>query len=99
MGNIRNKELSNVSNYSERHLNRIFDQYMGMNIKSFSRLVRINKAIQFLHNHQNSITATGSFAGFYDLSHFIHDFKSTCDMTPQEYIKNMSDFYSEIAKF
>lgn len=99
MGNIRNKELSHVSNYSERHLNRIFDQYMGMNIKSFSRLVRINKAIQFLHNHQNSITSSGSAAGFYDLPHFIHEFKSTCDITPQEYLNNMSDFYNEIAKY
>ncbi len=25
---------------SERHLNRIFDQYVGMNIKTFSRLIR-----------------------------------------------------------
>lgn len=98
-GNISNKELSGAVYYSERHLNRIFDQCLGMNIKSFSRLVRINKAIRLMSNPRNSITYSGEFAGFYDLPHFIHDFKSVCGLTPQEYLCSMSDFYSEIAKF
>ncbi len=37
--------------------------------------------------------------GFYDMPHFIHEFKSICGITPQKYQDNMSDFYSEIAKF
>lgn len=98
-GNIPAKRLSNESHYSERHLNRIFNQYIGMNIKSFSRLVRINKAIRLLRDPQSSITYTSDVIGFYDLSHFIHDFKSVCGITPQQYRINMSDFYSEIAKF
>lgn len=99
MGNISTKDLSGSVYYSERHLNRIFDQYLGMNIKSFSRLVRINKTIRLLHNPQNSITYSCNFTGFHDLPHFIHDFKSVCGLTPQEYRNSMSDFYSEIAKF
>ncbi len=98
-GNIRNKELSSRIHYSERHLDRIFNQHLGMSIKSFSRLVRINKAIKLLRYHQNTITSSGIIAGYYDLSHFIHEFKSICDITPQEYLASMSDFYSEIAKF
>lgn len=99
MGNISVKELSDSVYYSERHLTRIFNQYLGMNIKSFSRLVRINKAIRLLHNPRNSITYTSNLTGFYDLPHFIHDFKSACGLTPQEYRTNMSDFYSAITKF
>jgi AraC-like DNA-binding protein len=98
-GNISNKELSKAVYYSDRHLNRIFDQYLGMNIKSFSRLVRINKTIRLMRNPQNSITFSCDFTGYYDVSHFIHDFKSVCGLTPQEYLSSMSDFYSEIAKF
>lgn len=98
-GSIPAKRLSDEMYYSERHLNRIFDQYMGMSIKSFSRLVRINKAIRLLHNPRYSITYASDVTGFYDLPHFIHDFKSVCGITPQEYRNNMSDFYSEIAKF
>lgn len=99
MGNISVKNLSCGVYYSERHMNRMFDHHLGMNIKTFSRLVRINKAIRFLNSPQNSITDACNLSGFYDLSHFIHDFKSVCGLTPLEYRNRMSDFYSEISKF
>lgn len=98
-GNISCKELSASVYYSERHLNRIFEQYLGMNTKTFSRMVRINKAIRLMQNAEYNLTSTFYETGFYDLPHFIHDFKSVCGKTPQEYRNNMSDFYSEIAKF
>lgn len=98
-GNISCKELSSLVYYSERHLNRIFKNYLGMTTKTFSRMVRINKAIQLMQNPKCSITCASFETGFYDLPHFIHDFTSVCGMTPQEYRNNMSDFYNEIAKF
>jgi len=93
------KALSWDVSYSERHLGRIFGEYMGLNIKSFSRLVRINKAIRLLRRPQCSLTQVCLQAGYYDLPHFVHDFKATCGITPQVYRENMSDFYSEIAKY
>jgi AraC-like DNA-binding protein len=93
------KELSHNVFYSERHLGRIFDEYLGVSIKSFSRLVRINKAIRLLRRPQYSITQAYLQTGFYDMPHFIHEFKSICGITPQKYQDNMSDFYNEIAKF
>lgn len=99
MGSLSVKELSDTVYYSQRHLNRIFSRCIGMNAKTFSRLVRINSAIRLLHNPQNSITNACNLSGFYDLPHFIHDFKSVCGISPQEYRREMSDFYSEIAKF
>ena len=98
-GNIPCKELSSAVYYSQRHLNRLFENHLGMSTKTFSRLVRINKAIRLMHTTQCSITCASLETGFFDLSHFIHDFESVCGMTPQEYRSNMSDFYSEIAKF
>ena len=99
IGNKSIKDLSSDVSYSERQLNRIFEQYLGLNIKSFSRLVRVNKAIRLMYGPNNNISDVCDLAGFYDLSHFIHDFKSVCGITPKEYRDNMSDFYSEIAKF
>jgi len=93
------KELSHNVFYSERHLGRIFEEYLGVSVKSFSRLVRVNKSIRLLRRPQYSITQAYLRTGFYDMPHFIHDFKSICGITPQEYRDNMSDFYSEIAKF
>lgn len=93
------KELAQQVFYSERHLSRIFERYMGVKVKSFSRLVRVNKSIHLLRHPECSITRASLETGFYDVPHFIHDFQSVCGITPQEYQKKMSDFYSEIAKF
>lgn len=98
-GNITVKLLSSQVHYSERHLNRIFNQSIGLNIKSFSRLVRINKAIRLLKKPRNSMAQAALQSGFFDQPHFIHEFQSICSVTPQEYLKNMSDFYNEICKF
>jgi len=98
-GLISVKELSRSVYYSERHLGRIFGEYLGVNIKTFARLVRVNKAIRLLRQPHCSITQAYLQSGYYDNPHFIHDFKSICGITPQEYRDNLSDFYSEIAKF
>ncbi|RFZ76988.1 AraC family transcriptional regulator [Lacrimispora amygdalina] len=98
-GTLSVKELSHNVFYSERHLGRLFDEYMGVGIKSFSRLVRVNKSIRLLQRHNFNLTQVFMETGFYDKSHFINDFKTICGITPQEYRDNMSDFYSEIAKF
>ena len=98
-GRVSVKELSQNIFFSERHLGRIFNEYMGVNMKAFSRLVRVNKAIRLLRRPHFSITQAYLQTGYYDMPHFIHDFKSICGITPQEYRDNLSDFYSEIAKY
>jgi AraC-like DNA-binding protein len=98
-GTLSVKELSNNVYYSERHLGRLFDEYMGVGIKSFSRLVRVNRSIRLLQRRNYGLTQVFMETGFYDMPHFINDFKAICGITPQEYRDNMSDFYSEIAKF
>lgn len=93
------KEISNLSNYSERHLNRIFNEHMGMNIKTFSKLIRINNSIENLKYKNVMLSSFAQDNGFYDEAHFIHDFKSICGITPKKYLSNMSDFYNEVFKF
>lgn len=98
-GNISVKELATAAVYSERHLNRLFRQYVGVSIKTLSSLIRLNKSIRLLQGQQLSITHVSHQMGYYDEAHFIHSFKSVCGITPQNYLKNMSDYYNEIAKF
>ncbi|MFL8632462.1 helix-turn-helix domain-containing protein [Clostridioides difficile] len=98
-GNISSQEISKKVFYSSRHLNRLFNQYLGLSMKSFSRLVRINKSIKLLNNSKTSLMSICNELGFYDIPHFIKDFKIVCGITPQKYRANMSDFYSEITKF
>ncbi len=98
-GLVSVRELSQSVFYGERHLGRVFEKYMGMGVKSFSRIVRVNKAIHLLRRRDYSLMQAYLETGFYDMPHFIRDFKSICGVTPQQYRDNMSDFYSEIAKF
>lgn len=98
-GVITSVEISNNAFYCSRHLNRLFNFYLGMSMKSFSRLVKINKSIHLLNEKTNTLALICEKLGYYDVSHFIKDFKMVCNITPQEYRTNMSDFYSEIAKF
>ncbi|WP_302417647.1 helix-turn-helix domain-containing protein, partial [Blautia marasmi] len=80
-------------------LNRLFNVHLGISMKSFSRLVRINKSFQLLNEKSNSLASICEKLGYYDVSHFVKDFKLVCNITPQQYRTNMSDFYNEIAKF
>ena len=98
-GNISSDELTGTVFYCSRHLNRLFNSNLGMSIKSFTRLVRINNSIQLLNDSTNTLAFICEKLGYYDVSHFIKDFKIICGITPQEYKANMSDFYSEIAKY
>lgn len=93
------EHVSNCSYYSIRHLNRLFNQYLGISMKSFSRLVKINKSIQLLNDENNSIAEVCNKLNYYDVSHFVKDFKLVCHVSPHEYRVKMSDFYSEIAKY
>ena len=93
-GNVSVKQLSGNTHYSERQLNRIFNQFVGTGTKSFSRLIRINNTFRLLKKTDKSLAYVSDISGFHDLSHFINDFKLVCGVTPQEYRSNMSDFYN-----
>lgn len=86
------KELATCTSYSERHLNRLFHRQIGINIKSFSRLTRLNHTLLKLNSTPCTLADLAVECGFYDQSHFIQDFKTLCGTTPETYLKNMSDF-------
>ncbi|HGH0539581.1 TPA: helix-turn-helix domain-containing protein, partial [Clostridioides difficile] len=93
------KNISQISCYSERHLNRIFNNSLGMSVKSYLRLLRINLVLQEIQNNKIPFATLAQDIGYYDQSHFINDFKSICGVNPTTYIKNLSDFYNEKYKF
>ena len=98
-GVITSTEIADSAFYCSRHLNRLFSRYLGLNMKGFSRLVRINRSLRLLSEAANTTAFICEQLGYYDVSHFVKDFKAVCGITPQQYRLNMSDFYSEIAKF
>lgn len=98
-GIITVSDIADHASYCVRQLNRTFNQYLGMSMKAFSRLVRINNSFHLLNEQSNTLNTISDTLGYYDTSHYVKDFKIVCGITPQKYRDNMSDFYSEIAKF
>lgn len=98
-GSLPVAELSRLLCYSERQINRLFNARVGMGVKKFSRLLRVNGAIQRMSTGEGSLTDLAQDSGFYDQPHFIRDFKEVCGTTPRQYLLNMSGFYNETLKF
>ena len=97
-GNISLNDISTTFHYSEKHIRRMFTKHIGVSPKLFSRIVRINHVLHLLQDGNANLTDIATQAGYFDQSHFIHDFKHICGSTPQQYIQNMSDFYNDTYK-
>lgn len=97
-GAICIKKLSKSNYYSEKHLRRLFNQYIGTGLKTYSRIVRFNYALKLIKFSNESLASISIKAGYFDQSHFIKEFISFCNTSPQTYQKNMSVFYNDSFK-
>lgn len=92
-GQILVGELVKEVGYSQRQLNRLFLMQIGMSVKSYTRLVRFNYVLKHMQKSPCFFAALSQQAGYFDQAHFDKDFKSISGVTPQDYMKYMSDFY------
>lgn len=97
-GNISIRDISTEFCYSEKHIRRLFLQYVGVSPKNFSRIVRVNYALRLLQNNASKLIDTAAQAGFFDQPHFNHDFRMICGLSPKEYMQNMSLFFNDAFK-
>lgn len=95
--NVNTKQIAEDLGFSERQITRYFNRYVGMSVKKFSKIVRINHVIEEFN--QNNFTQLASSHNYFDQAHFNHAFKEICGKSPSHYLENMSDFYNEIYKF
>lgn len=90
-GDIKLCDLSILTCYSERYLNKKIHEDFGMNPKSLIRFIRfqksVNNLIQTLGNVHYINTALES--GYYDQSHFNKEFKLLAGLTPSLYVENL----------
>jgi len=97
-GFVNTKNISYPFYYSERQTRRLFLRHVGVNPQKFIRIVRTNYALRLIQNEKNSFLDVIEKAGYFDQSHFIHEFKAFHGITPQEYIQKMSVFYNDNTK-
>lgn len=92
-GQTNAKYLSDCLYTSPKTLERKFAKYLGKTTKQLIKLIRFQEV---LHNfscvNELSLTEHAYKNGYFDQSHFIHDFKSYTGYTPKEFYTKYPDF-------
>lgn len=85
-GSISIEKLTQELHIGKRQLERKFQAAVGLNLKTFSRIIRFNYALQLIEKKEfDSFTKVAYDGGFYDQPHFIKDFKDLTGLNPKQY--------------
>lgn len=95
ISNVSVSTLSQKMCYSSRQLSRICNETIGMSVKAYQQIVRVNQAVKLMKRPQMDLIQIAQELGYYDQAHFIHDFQAVSHLTPKAYLKKMSVFYNE----
>lgn len=92
-GNIRVGILAEESGYSERYVNKVFTEINGLSPKKFSKIIRFQNTLQGLEEEflLNDSSQNLAELGFYDESHFIHEFKKLSGRSPGMFLKELKE--------
>lgn len=78
-------DLADSCFLSRRQFERRFKHYAGFSPKTYSRIIRFQAAANEYGNYQKSLAQIALDCGYYDQSHFIHDFKKFSGCNPKAY--------------
>lgn len=68
-----------------KQFERTFSKYVGINPKKFASIIRFQNVIQINSKDKRNLSQIAVDNGYYDQSHFIHDFKSLTGLTPKAF--------------
>jgi AraC-like DNA-binding protein len=92
-GQIHVASLSHSLSISPKTLERKFSQYLGKTTKQVIKLMRFQAVLHDFGRHKNCLLTDMAYNnGYFDQSHFIHDFKSFSGYTPKEFAAKFPDF-------
>ncbi|HTF21077.1 MAG TPA: AraC family transcriptional regulator [Chryseolinea sp.] len=90
-GAVDIQALSDQCFRSHRQFERNFKEQTGFTAKKFSRIIRFNSLMHTRKNAHASLTQIALDFGYYDQSHFIHDFKSFSGYSPGTYFSGKAN--------
>ncbi len=94
-GNIEISQLAYKVGVSSRHLNRLFQRYIGLSTKEFAQIIRIQCVCQQLYEKPNNSLETSVELGFFDQAHLLKEYKQRLLLNPRSLSNRfMSDFYN-----
>lgn len=87
-GQIKAQDIAHEVCLGIKQFERTFSKYVGVNPKKYASIVRFQNVIQMKRKHDNSsMFQLAIDNGYYDQSHFIHEFKSLTGFTPKAFFK------------
>ena len=88
-GQIKAQDIAHDVCLGIKQFERTFSKYVGVNPKKFASIIRFQNVIQMKRMHKNSNMSQLAFDnGYYDQSHFTHDFKSLTGHTPKSFFND-----------
>ncbi len=88
-GQIKTQVIAQEVCLGIKQFERIFSKHVGLNPKKFTSIVRFQNVIQMKMNDKNANMYQLAFDnGYYDQSHFIHDFKNLTGLSPLYFFHN-----------
>lgn len=87
-GQVRTRQLASEVCLGIKQFERIFSQQVGLNPKKFSGIIRFQNVVQTKQKFKSmGMYQMAIEHGYFDQSHFIHDFKSLTGLTPAAFFK------------
>ncbi|GAB3422540.1 DUF6597 domain-containing transcriptional factor [Niabella aquatica] len=87
------KEIQVEMNVSERSLERMIKQYVGISPKMFSRIIRFQSGLNTLRQTDfKNFTELAYMAGYFDQSHYIKEFKEFTGTNPTNFVLNTREY-------
>ncbi|SHM89325.1 AraC-type DNA-binding protein [Chitinophaga jiangningensis] len=84
-GQVSLQQLTYLTGWNERKLERHFDAKIGLSPKKFCDILKLQSFIRQI-KHNNSLTAASYEAGYSDQPHLIKTFKKYTGLTPSQYL-------------
>lgn len=81
-------ELAREAGLSERSLQRLVEQRIGLSPKWLLQRRRLHDAVEALKAGRGSLAEVAADLGYADQAHFTHDFRTVTGMTPGEYLRD-----------
>lgn len=96
-GRTNIKQVSAEVHLSYRQIERCFKREVGLNIKGYLKIIRLDQACKMMMNYPGSdIQEIIERCGYYDQAHFIHDFKNHFCHSPKKFLKlTQGKFYMD----
>ena len=86
-GTMSIRELSEKVHWSERQINRYFNQQLGISLKAYCNILRFQASLSYIKKGQLAPQSDK----FTDQSHFIKEIKKLSGVSPKELFKNEND--------